>query len=732
MGVRTVVKNMVMKRISIKPLLAKSNNLSFSPLKCCCRFNYTSGFRPSTSTSANVEPIGTKEQTFDSVIDIIDSSISKKIENTRYSALNAGISESDVGITQYLSPELGGFKGILKQRYTDFLVNEIDRKGNVIHLVDLGSCDIKGIARERDDSQQANTQLNTDALNDTETAHEHKPDKSSLKNEPFVLSLENREKLATVFNEKVIDGMISLLRDGPQVVTEESVNNKDERTKIHEIVRKVFQSRLDTRTTNTNSFVITLASGKNRNNMRKSKAGNNSNDADKAKFGLQKEYLHFTLYKENKETMQVANILAKLLRTSPKSISYAGTKDRRGITVQRASISKMKAERLNGLNKKLRGIKFGSFKYEDDQIKLGDLKGNEFYITIRNVDQMDETINASLDSLRNNGFINYFGMQRFGTFSVPTHIIGTHVLKSDWETAAKLILSPQKLAAPDSIAARNVWAETGDAKEALKLMPRKCVAEHNLLQVLSETPNDFFNAIMKIPRNLRLMYSHAYQSYIWNCVASERIKRYGATIMEGDLVLMTEEEKIMSQKQAVSVIEETETVGTQENTKQDIFVRARPVTKEEIENGTKTVFDVVLPTPGFDVRYPENDLKQVYIDEMKKDGLDPDDMNRNIREFSLTGSYRHLITKPESVEWWIRKYNEETEQMVNTDLDLLEKSLDQDGRIIQTSNTGSKTAVLLKIQLGVSQYATMALREVMKLDTKRHGEGFEVKLQSGQ
>lgn len=42
--------------------------------------------------------------------------------------------EVQCGITEYVSPHLPGFQGILKKRYTDFLVNEILPSGQVIHL----------------------------------------------------------------------------------------------------------------------------------------------------------------------------------------------------------------------------------------------------------------------------------------------------------------------------------------------------------------------------------------------------------------------------------------------------------------------------------------------------------------------------------------------------------------------------------------------------------------------
>lgn len=45
--------------------------------------------------------------------------------------------EVQCGIIEYVSPHLPGFAGILKKRYTDFLVNEILPNGQVIHLDNL-------------------------------------------------------------------------------------------------------------------------------------------------------------------------------------------------------------------------------------------------------------------------------------------------------------------------------------------------------------------------------------------------------------------------------------------------------------------------------------------------------------------------------------------------------------------------------------------------------------------
>lgn len=51
----------------------------------------------------------------------------------------------------------------------------------------------------------------------------------------------------------------------------------------------------------------------------------------------------------------------------------------------------------------------------------------------------------------------------------------------------------------------------------------------------------------------------------------------------------------------------------------------------EAELSSYTIFDVVMPLPGFDVDYPSGRIGELYLEIMRADGLDPHRMRREQR-----------------------------------------------------------------------------------------------------
>lgn len=64
----------------------------------------------------------------------------------------------------------------------------------------------------------------------------------------------------------------------------------------------------------------------------------------------------------------------------------------------------------------------GSFSYCCQSLGLGSSAGNQFDVTLRDLKGGDhDTVIAAVNGLARNGFVNYYGLQRFGGQASPTH-----------------------------------------------------------------------------------------------------------------------------------------------------------------------------------------------------------------------------------------------------------------------------------------------------------------------
>jgi tRNA pseudouridine13 synthase len=361
----------------------------------------------------------------------------------------------------------------------------------------------------------------------------------------------------------------------------------------------------------------------------------------------------------------------------------------------------------------LRGLTIGDFRYQQHELQLGELQGNQFRIVLRNCkfprsghdcdgsdgDDGKQLIEQRIQTFQSDGFINYFGLQRFGTHQTPTHHVGRAVLAGDYERAVRLILDHDSNSNSNNSSnisfgaknandfakekeARRVWRETGDAKAAHDLMPARFVAENALLASLAKNAGsrNWRQAFDQIPRNLRYLYENAYQSYLWNSAASARIKLYGVNqVVIGDLVAITTGDDDTSTASAVKLIE----------------------TAEECEQ--YSVGDLVLPLPGSTVQYPTNQIGTVYKELLAYDGMNNDNFS------FIPGTYRHLLVRPEQLKWQFAAYADPSAPL----------DFSSAAEAAEAAKDVSYLALIIQFNLPFSSYATMALRELMHLSTEK-------------
>lgn len=127
-----------------------------------------------------------------------------------------------------------------------------------------------------------------------------------------------------------------------------------------------------------------------------------------------------------------------------------------------------------------------------------------------------------------------------------------------------------------------------------------------------------------------MLFVHAYQSYTWNTVVSKRIELYGCKKpIVGDVVLVDKSASESEPAVDADGIEEEkeEELSDLDKLRRDAKLPAvHTLTEADLPN--YTVFDVLMPLPGFVVKYPDGEPGKLYREMMVADGLDPDDMYR--------------------------------------------------------------------------------------------------------
>ncbi|XP_019634061.1 PREDICTED: LOW QUALITY PROTEIN: pseudouridylate synthase 7 homolog-like protein [Branchiostoma belcheri] len=436
----------------------------------------------------------------------------------------------------------------------------------------------------------------------------------------------------SLLDKRVVDDFMRFVnkRETSEVFKFPECRSKDQRTELHRAVARHYGSFLETKTfaeEGEGSFIVVRFRDK-------GKKRKNCEGKTPVTF-----YTSFTLCKTNLETLDVIQRLARCISAHPSDFSYAGVKDKRAITWQAMAARGVTSDRLRSAaaHPCLKDVKMENFLLCQQPLRLGNLAGNVFKVLLRDVrlcegdtrnrDHLEAVVRTAMNIVKDRGFLNYFGLQRFGSAdskSFAPHV-GRALLKGDMTAAVGCLLHPDPADDPVNTA-KAYYARTGDIPGTLARMPAYKTRECLLLKALRRHGTDHegcTKAFLNVPHAMRSLFVHSYCSLVWNHMVSSRIQTYGWRAVEGDLVLETHS-------------------GNR---------KVRTVTKADVDQSKYSIHDVVLPLPGNSIQYPSNQLGEEYTRALQGDGIERNSFRMRALKLNIPGDYRHVTAQVKALEW---------------------------------------------------------------------------------
>jgi tRNA pseudouridine13 synthase len=653
--------------------------------------------------------------------------------------------EDSVGISGYINPELPGFQGIQKQRYSDFIVREVTLDGNVVMLMNTSGKELENKHFQKKVENVVDNVVSTEDIAD------------NVSNELFSLASKTSVDGVVISNSEelklFIIKCIDKIEDCPNDFISYPCPEKAVRGSMHQFIRSKVSKYTDSDTVQVDGIQHIRLIAKHKT---KGTTVNNFHNRNKGKAIWPEgvgDFLRFTMLKENVDTISACGIISKSLRIKTDGVGFSGTKDKRAVTAQKCTVYRRLPSEFERLNKFSYSpiIRYGDFEYVNEHTRLGDLKGNHFSLVLRNVNEDDETIHKACNSVLKCGFLNYFGLQRFGKGGARSHDIGKSIFKSDWKKVCEQLFYHREGDRDDFKQAKNYFFEK-EYKKAFDLVPQKCFTERTVLEGLIKQPNDFYAAYMKVSRNTSLLCAHAYQSYIWNMAVTERIRVYGYKCVVGDIVPVSNAELIdnIAMEDNDISFQNSEEIASKgddfQSTRKLKEGDVRILTKADVESNKFTICDVILPLPGSDIILPDNIIGQFYIDLLSKDGLSLKVFKECSLTFRLLGAYRRMIQFPKDFKWSVVYYEDPNAELVSTEFTSMRSTYGKMGSSFsmsstenspgttismasgattnesvitkENSNSTSIRAAVISFILPPGTYATMMLRELTKESTE--------------
>ena len=227
----------------------------------------------------------------------------------------------------------------------------------------------------------------------------------------------------------------------------------------------------------------------------------------------------YPLYVLEKQDIDSNHALFEIERELHMRFRVMGIKDAKAVTTQYAGMERVMRNPPAELRSRHTRLTLRGFTKHPLEKRF--LAGNKFEIRIYNVRSSD--LSGFVPQISKVG--NFYGLQRFGSERLVTHLVGREIVKRNFTQAVELLLSyTTEFDSQMSREIRNRCTDPRNYQQVLKMLPRGMDIERQVLSALVAGRNAIA-ALRAVPIMIRRLFVQAYQAYIFNRCLSRAIMR---------------------------------------------------------------------------------------------------------------------------------------------------------------------------------------------------------------
>ncbi|MEJ7642539.1 MAG: tRNA pseudouridine(13) synthase TruD [Candidatus Nitrosocosmicus sp.] len=239
----------------------------------------------------------------------------------------------------------------------------------------------------------------------------------------------------------------------------------------------------------------------------------------------------FPIYEIEKRGMDSNHAVMVLREKLGMNFKIVGIKDAKATTTQYASSNynkrMLKETKIGEISLKLMG-------FSGKPIEKSILIGNKFRIQISNP-KANSKDNLSVFAPEIGNVGNYYGLQRFGSERLVTHLVGRAILKKKFSEATDILLThTTRFDSKFSVEIREKLRDIRNNPNLLKIIPKGMDIERKIAYEMTKGKEPI-SALRSIPINIRRLFVQAFQSFIFNKTLSIAIENdFSITSCEKD------------------------------------------------------------------------------------------------------------------------------------------------------------------------------------------------------